>query len=243
MNIFSIVPFAAAMLSALSITPQSATASDLTLKKGQYLTIVLPETNPAGNDVRKSYYSKAFPLGTKFGLKREMGLNVDQALISDYSPSAALFFSYPNKQSEAKLAKHPKWAGIKAMRPEAWKEIKFYSAEIAEDLDIHFDPNKSYTLVVAWLNPDNPNDYDRYLDGIKESVNAVGGRFIYKMKNPSFEANASSDAPGQLTFVEWDTLDGFSKVRQNADYKKYTQYRQSGTKKLEFYRLSAPTKS
>ncbi|UTW59575.1 DUF1330 domain-containing protein [Kordiimonas sp. SCSIO 12603] len=215
-------------------------APALHLEKGQYLTVVLPETNPAKNMLREAYYSAAFPLAEKYGLKREAGLKVEQKIISDYSPSAALFFSYPDQASERKLTNEAMWPEIVKLRKEAWKEIKFYSATIEQDLNITFDPEKSYTLVVAWTNPEHPNDYFRYLDAIKQVVNEAGGRFIYKMQTPKYEANTKGEAPAQLTFVEWDTPDAFAQLSRNPDYKKHVPLRESGIQKLEFYRLTTP---
>lgn len=224
---------------AMSVSPAPV---NLKLSKGQYLSIVLPEAKPGASEKRNNYYKTAFPLGEKYGLKREMTLIVDNVIISDYTPSAAIFYSFPDKLAEASFSHNPKWPPIKALRSEAWEELKIYSSELQEDVNINFNPDKSYTLVVAWLDPRNPDDYKRYLDGITDVVSAAGGRFIYIMKHPTYEAQGSLLAPGQLTFVEWDTLDGFATVRASEAYKAATPYFASGTRKVEFYRLSVPEK-
>lgn len=218
--------------------PQSA---HLVLKKGQYLSVTLPEaeTTAEATQARQNYYKAAFPLGAKFGLKREAALAIDDVIISDYKPSSLIFFSYPDKQSEAGLAAHPEWPAIKASRPMIWKTLNIFSAEVEKDIAITFDPAKSYTLVVAWKKDDNATDYDKYLKGIEPAVERFGGKFIYKMRNPVSETNhPSAKAPSQLTFVEWDNLDGFSKVQTSDEYKASVPYFQSGVKKLEFYRMS-----
>ncbi len=213
----------------------------LDLKKYQYLSIVLPQAKPDATEARKAYYQQAFPLGSQFGLKREMALKIDHAIISDYRPSGAIFYSYPNKASETALSNHPKWPDIKAQRPKAWEELRIYSAEVHEDININFDPEKSYTLVVAWLNSEHPTDYATYLESIEPMLADAGGRFVYKMKQPIFEAHGSElPAPGQLTFVEWDTLEGFAELRRNEAYKSVSHYIASGTSAIEFYRLSVP---
>jgi len=218
------------------------TGSSLDLKKYQYLSIVLPQSRPEADAARQSYYDQAFPLGSRFGLKREAILKIDHTIISSYEPSGAIFYSYPNKASELALANHPSWPAIKAQRTEAWKELKIYSAEIQEDMLINFDPDKSYTLVIAWLNPEKPDDYAAYLESIEPLLAEVGGRFVYKMKKPAFEAHSANlVAPGQLTFVEWDTLDGFAALRREEAYKAVSHLIGSGTSAIEFYRLSVPT--
>lgn len=215
----------------------------LNLKKFQYLSVVLPQAKPNSEATRKSYYQQAFPLAAEYGLKQEMALQVDEAIISDYAPSAAIFFSYPNRNSELALSNHAEWPDIKKLRPQSWDELRIYSAEIEENVNIQFDPDKSYTLVIAWINPDNPDDYFTYLDKIEPTLNEVGGRFIYKMKAPQFEAHATTlGAPAQLTFVEWDTLEGFAELRRNENYKAVSHYFGSGTSNIEFYRMTVPSK-
>ena len=220
-----------------------AQAAQLVLEKGQYLSIIMPETRTSeeATKARQNYYKSAFPLGSQFGLNRETALKIDNAIISDYKPSAVIFFSYPDKQSEAGLAAHPKWPAIKATRPSIWKELNIFSSELTENLNITFDPTKSYTLVIAWKKDEDPEGYDKYLKGIEPAVERFGGKFIYKMFNPASETNTpSATAPSQLTFVEWDSLDGFAKVQASDEYKASVPYFQSGVKKLEFYRMSVP---
>lgn len=216
-------------------------ATQLNLKKGQYMSITLPEAKSSelATKARQTYYKTAFPLGSQFGLKREAALQIDNAIVSDYNPSSIIFFSYPSRQAEAGLAKHPRWPAIKATRPSIWKELNIFSAELTQDLKISFDPSKSYTLVIAWKKEDDPDGYDKYLKGIEPAVERFGGKFIYKMFNPASETNtASAPAPSQLTFVEWDSLDGFAKVQASDEYKASVPYFQSGVKKFEFYRMS-----
>ncbi len=245
---YLLISSAALLVPACGINAQSSeakpqSAQQLTLKKGQYLSVVMPDAKEGGDKIRGDYYQRAFPLGSQFGLEREIGLNVDDIIFSDFKPASLIFFSYPDPASERKLSNHADWPEIKAMRPKAWNELKVYSASLDNDLDLKFDPEKSYTLVVAWVNSDNPGDYARYLDGITPAVEAAGGRFIYKMHNPQYEAHGSSLlAPQQLTFVEWDTLDGFAKVRASPEYKEYSRYFASGITKVEFYRMSLPKK-
>ncbi len=218
----------------------------LTVAKGQYLSIIMPDpkSDADANTIRQSYYQQALPLGAKFGLKREVQIKVDNAVISDYKPSGLIFFSYPDQASEKQLTVQPEWPAIKALRPQVWNELRIYSAAVENDLDLNFDPAKYYTLVVAWTNPENPDDYQRYLTGIENEVRNAGGRFIYKMNNPKMEAHATDlKAPGQLTFVEWDAPGGFAKVQATADYKASVPYFQSGITKIEFYEMSVNGKA
>ncbi|WP_162558904.1 hypothetical protein [Sphingorhabdus sp. EL138] len=234
-----------ALLAQSSSSPESTAAnSRLTVAKGQYLSIIMPEAKSDSDAARQSYYRQALPLGQKFGLKREVQLKIDNRVISDYKPAGLIFFSYPDQASENQLANQPQWPAIKALRPGAWNELRIYSAAVENDLDLTFDPDKYYSLVVARTNPDKPEDYQRYLAGIEKAVHEAGGRFIYKMKNPKMEAHATSlNAPSQLTFVEWDAPNGFARVQQTEDYKASAPYFQSGVTNVEFYYMSVNGKS
>lgn len=204
----------------------------------------MPEEKTDGDAARQSYYREAFPLGQKFGLKREAQLKIDNTVVSDYKPTGLVFFSYPDQESEKQLMNQPGWPAIKAQRPEAWNELRIYSAAMQDDLDLSFDPAKYYSLVVAWTNPDKPEDYQRYLTGIERALHEAGGRFIYKMINPKMEAHATSlNAPSQLTFVEWDAPNGFAKVQKTEDYKASQPYFRSGVTNVEFYYMSVNGKS
>ncbi|WP_164115622.1 hypothetical protein [Sphingorhabdus sp. Alg239-R122] len=213
----------------------------LKFRKGQVLSFVAPEAREDGDAAREAYYSKAFPIAEKLGFSRKAVLRVQDKIISDYDPSGFILYSWPDAGALAAFEADSAWPAIKASRPDAWSELKIYTDELEEDLTLSFDPAKTYTVVVAWLNPGKEADYARYLDGITEAVNAAGGRFIYKMKDPVFESHASSPAaPQQLTFVEWDNVEGFSKVRQSDAYKQNQQYFASGVDHVEFYRLALP---
>lgn len=254
MALVSIFTLALTMPACSTMAQQSTSAAPsapkentrLTVAKGQYLSIIMPDakSDADANAIRQTYYQQALPLGASFGLKRETQMKVDKAVISDYKPSGLIFFSYPDQASEKQLTAQPNWPAIKALRPQVWNELRIYSAAIEKGLDLNFDPAKYYTLVVAWTNPENPDDYQRYLTGIENEVRNAGGRFIYKMHNPKMEAHATDlKAPSQLTFVEWDAPGGFPKVQATADYKASAPYFQSGLTKFEFYEMSVNGKT
>ena len=208
------------------------------MKRGEVIQIIAPEARADGNEARQAYYKTAFPIAEKLGYKKEGQLAVRQKVVSDYDPGGLLFYSWPNAAAAKAFANHPGWPALKAERPKAWNELKIYTSELDEDLRLTFDPAKFYTVVIAWGNPENPDDYERYLSGIEPAVKRSGGRFIYKMRNPEFEAHASSpEAPVQLTFVEWDDPAGFAAVQSSEEYLASRQYFSTGLTRFEFYWL------
>lgn len=208
------------------------------MERGQVLQLIAPQSRPDGEAARKAYYDYALPRAGELGFRRHGQLNVRQKVISDFDPGAFIFFSWPDQASLDAFSSQPDWNAVKASRPEGWDELKIYTIELTQDLSLQFDPEKHYTVVVAWLDQDGASDYDRYLDGIEPAMQRAGGRFIYKMRSPMLEAhNSAPEAPGQITLVEWNSSDGFAKVQQSQEYLDHRQYFASGVDRFEFYWL------
>jgi uncharacterized protein (DUF1330 family) len=212
---------------------------NMALNKGQMFSVIAPIMKEDGESARNQYYSKVLPLGTKLGLKREGQIKVTDTVVGDFNAGALVFFSWPDVNAENKLYAHDEWAAMKALRPKGWEELRIYSAPIEQDTLLRFRADKHYTLAIAWTNSDNPDNYTQYLDAVGVKLKNFGGRFIYKMYNPRFEAHATDlSAPNQLTFVEWDSADGLSRFRQSPDIKAQSTLFKTGLNRFEFYRLA-----
>ncbi len=208
----------------------------LNFKKGQILsfTVIENKKGEAATTARNNYYKTAFPLASQFGLSRDMGFDVVAVPVGDFKPQAVALFSWPSAEAERNFNAHPDWPAIKATRPDAWDELRIYNDVLKNDMSLSFDASKTYTLAAAWINPEHPNDYEKYLSGIQSTVTESGGRFIYKMYNPAFEAHAAPQgAPDRVLLVEWDTPDGLQKLVSSTGYKANTKYLSSGTKLFE----------
>ncbi len=211
------------------------------LKSGQVLQVIASQIRPDGGAARRTYAQTAFPIASSFGFAPLGTLAVKRKVVSDFEPEAFSFFSWPSEEAVQSFDSHPDWPAIKATRPDAWSELKVYTDTLEEDLSLRFRADKYYTVVAAWFNPENPGDYDRYLSGIESAVERAGGRFIYKMREPSFEAHASAlTSPGQITFVEWDKPDSFAEAQKSDEYLANRQYFASGLERFEFYWLGLP---
>ena len=210
----------------------------LELKQGQVLQLVVPEESDEGRAARQTYYQNAFPIAERLGYRNEGMLGIRQTVRSDYDPSVFVFFSWPGGDAVQGYRSNPRFTEFKDLRREAWRELKIYDAEIDEDLKLVFDPAKHYSALFAWLDPETRADYTRYLEGIEPAVKRSGGRFIYKMYDPYMQAlNDPSNGPGQITFVEWETEDGFAKVQQSPEYREHQSQFASSVLKFEFYWL------
>ncbi|MBV7266542.1 DUF1330 domain-containing protein [Erythrobacter ani] len=211
------------------------------LDKGDVLQVIAPQSREDGASTREAYYRQTIPAAEALGFQRHGQLNVRQKVISDWDPGAFIFFSWPDQPSLTAFEARPEWPSVLATRSNGWEELRIFSLELKQDLELQFDPEKHYTVVVAWLNSDGNADYDRYLDGIEPAMARAGGRFVHKLRGPSMEAlDAPPGAPGQITFVEWDSTDGFAQVQQSPEYRAHQQYFASGVERFEFYWLETP---
>ncbi|MBY6129397.1 hypothetical protein KUW15_11775 [Qipengyuania aquimaris] len=221
---------------AASASPSAPEAVSFSLKRGEVLQIIASDNREDGRQARLDYFTKVLPLAQTEGYRRLAQLNVRESVISETKPDAFSFFAWPSEAAEKRFSQNPDWPEYRQARPEGWDELAIYTATLSEDLSLTFSPNKYYTVVVAWPDPETGADYSRYLEGIEPAVTRAGGRFIAKIYNPRFEAHASpEEAPGQLTFVEWDSLDGFQKVQKMPEYLAHRDYFASGLNRFEFH--------
>ncbi|MBB6521221.1 hypothetical protein [Pseudoteredinibacter isoporae] len=228
---------------------KAAEALHMSFAKGQVFSVIIPVANntPDGKAARKRYFDASFPLASQLGLKREGQIKIKGSSAKNFKPKVMAFYSWPNQASENQLSARPEWPEIKSLRPKAWDALNIYSKELEKDLILNFTPGKHYSLAMAWVNEKNPNDYYQYLNNIKPAVKAAGGRFIYKMNAPAYEAhgihkkapnNSQSAAPSQLTFVEWDNENGLKAFRASEHYKQNAHLIRSGTHQFRFFRMS-----
>jgi len=210
----------------------------------QMLQLIAPLTdisknNEEGVKLRNQYYQTAIPLAQQYGFKNLGQLIVTETIVGDFRPGAYVIGSWPSLKTFDEFANLPEWATLKALRVEAWDELKLFNAEIKAPLSLSFREDKFYTVVFAWNNPQHPNNYSAYLEGIEPALNRVGGRFMLKIKQPTMESHDSNAVPpNQITFVEWNTKNGFATLQQQEGYKRFIALRDSGLQKIEFHRLA-----
>ena len=230
-------------LSSAENAPEASAPAGVTLsfEKGQLLTLsaAINKEGEAAAAKRTEYFQRAFSKAEPLGMQRGPSFRVVETVRGDFSPRGLGLFSWPSAEAEEGLTSDPEWAEIKGLRPEAWDRLRLYSVELEEDLDITFDPNKFYTVAVAWQNPDAPDAYDVYLDGIEPTLTELGARYIYKMRAPRFEQVATpGPTPGQVTFVEWDTEDGLNALQDSEGFLAYYPSFRAGVTRFELHRIA-----
>ncbi len=185
------------------------------------------------------FYSEALPLAAQYGFKRQADLRVTAVNVGDFKPKGFIMTSWPNEATFANFQTDPKWPEYKAIRPDIWHDIRYYRDVQENGLQLKLRADKYYTLAIAYLNPENPEDYQTYLSNLEGDVTANGGKFILKMKAPTLESLSGEPTPDQLTFIEWNDAEGVDKLLGSAAYKANSHYARSGTTKFAFYRLEA----
>lgn len=212
----------------------------ISYKKGELISLIsiVSKEGDAAKKAVANYYATAFPLGETHGLIRKGQLKVKAVPVGAHKSEGVVFYSWPSKAAEDAFSAEPAWPAIKAARPEAWTELRIYTDEVKDDITFTFHADKTYTLAMAWINPENPTDYDRYMEGIKDAVAESGGRFVYKMFDPKFEShNITDGGPGQVTLVEWDTPRGLQAFGKTDGFRANAAYLTSGVTRFEILAL------
>lgn len=229
---------------ATAMTPATAQAVTLDLTAGQVLQMAMPKpkSGDAAKAARQAYYQTALPLAEDFGDERLGMLQVTDTVVGTPKPSGLIFYAFPDEASRDGFEAHPDWPQYKAQRPQGWDELMVYSTTMREDLTLKFDPNKHYTLAIAWTNPESPDDYARYLEGVETDFDRVGARFMYEFKDIGLETHqdATATGPTQMTLVEWDTHDGLMSLLRGDAYKANAENFSRGVTDIQLYRLGVP---
>lgn len=211
----------------------------LSFKKGQVLQLIAPVNLEGKESVRRHYYQTAIPLAESYGFANLGQLSVTQKIVGDFEPGAFVIGSWPSVKSFDDFAALPEWPELKQQRAQGWEELKLYNDQVEKDLELVFRQSKFYTVAFAWFNPENPNDYLKYLKSIEGIVNQMGGKFIHKMRSPTLEAhNSPKIAPDQITFVEWDSEDGLKNLLAHPEYEMFSGFFKSGISKFEMFRIA-----
>lgn len=237
----------ALVLSAGCSGTKGAEAAANTLKvsvaEGQLMSIisVLPRGDDASATARRNYLASSSGLATRYGLKPLGNLTVSGVVAGEFAPRAVVFYSWPSAAAERQFEDDPDWPPIKARRADGWDDLRIHDQVEPSDVTLQFSSAKFYTMATAWINPDKPEDYDRYLANIEPAVGTAGGRFIYQMVDPAFASmDAGTPTPGRVTFVEWNSPKGLDAFLKSDGYARNASLVRSGTTRFEVIGLSVP---
>ena len=164
---------------------------------------------------------------------------VRSTVLGEFEPQDVQLHVWPSRDAADAYQAYDRRAVLDRFAEQGWTGRRVYTAVLDDDLDLTLDPDKFYTLALAWLDPEHPDDYARYLDLAAENFAAIGARFVYKMYAPDADQTGETlDAPDQITLAEWDSVDSLRALRSLPQYQTAAPYLASGTRHFEFYALN-----
>ena len=218
------------------LTPD-ARAPQTRLEAGSVLSYTLAAPSETGVQARNGFAQ----FDAMAAAQRASGprFDVRSTILGDFEPDSVQMHVWPSQQAADAYGAYERRPLLESFASQGWTGRRIYSAVLEDDLDLTLDPDKFYTLALAWFDPENPTDYARYLDMVAGDLAAVGGRFVYKMYNPDAHLTGETlDAPDQITLAEWDSIESLRALRSLPQYQAAAPYLDSGTRYFEFYSLT-----
>lgn len=222
------------------LTPDER-APQTRLEAGSVLSYTLAAPSDTGVQARNGFAQ----FDAMAAAERAAGprFDVRSTILGDFEPDSVQMHVWPSQEAADTYEAYDRRPLLESFASQGWTGRRVYSAVLDNDLELTLDPDKFYTLALAWFDPENPTDYARYLDMVAEDLAAVGGRFVYKMYNPGAHLTGETlDAPDQITLAEWDSIESLRALRSLPQYQAAAPYLDSGTRYFEFHALSlSPT--
>lgn len=240
----------AAMLALIGCTATTGTGTPLqqaqisaaeqtrtvTLRKGEVLQLYTEDRNADALQAREALLEATAPLASRYGLKAAVEFAVRATAAGEFKPNSVSLHTAPSLEALTQLSSSADWQAVQPARAAAYNDMKTYSDVVEDNVTLTFDPAKLYTVGIFWVNHENPGDLEFYLDGLKPTVEELGGRFIYYMNDPAISAiSTSQPAPGRVIFIEWSDPANLSKLSTMPRYQELQRYRISGTTEFEFH--------
>lgn len=218
------------------LTPD-ARAPQTRLTAGSVLSYTLAAPSETGVQARNGFAQ----FDAMAAAERAVGprFEVRSTVLGAFEPDSVQMHVWPSQQAADAYEAYERRPLLERFATQGWTGRRVYSAVLENDLDLTLDPDKFYTLALAWFDPEHPGDYARYLDSVAEDFDTVGARFVYKMYTPqAHHTGEALDAPDQITLAEWDSLESLRALRSLPQYQAAAPYLDSGTRYFEFYALN-----
>ena len=220
--------------------PEGAVA-EMAFPAGTVVRIAL-EDERLGRRARESrdlYADQVVPFLEANGLRDAVRFDVDDALYTRDTPSTVRISALRDTAVLERLEAHRDWPDVVRHHADGWSGADVFTTELDAPLELRFDPEKFYTLAIAWADPDHPGDYNRYLDGVAEDFERVGARFVHKFRDLDYATRQGGAGvpPLQITLVEWDRADGLAALLSGSRYREHRPLFDRGVSEFRFYRL------
>ena len=206
---------------------------------GEVIQLIAPISDPDKKSLRSTYFKNNTSVAREYGYQSDGILIVTETLVGDFKPDVLVVSHWPSLIAQKTFQSLPLWDDAKALRRQAWEELKLFDHQLTEPLTLSFDPEKSYTVAFAWTDPSQPSDYYDYMNALPPLLEKIGGRFMHKINDVTMSShNPDAIAPQQITFVEWDSPEGVEKLQAMPEFAEISGKLRSGTTRFELHRIA-----
>ncbi len=208
------------------------------LKPGERLTFVLSENRPGGEEVAKTYFSKAFPLAQEAGMRELTTFKVEKNLTGDAKPEGSGLYLWPSKAAADKTRNNPDYLkNFKPLRSQAWKQLQAVDMDITKPMSINLDKTKTYTAALVWIK--DQAAYDRYFAGLQPVRDKLGVKTIVKLPGVRYDKLTEGEItpPNWVVILEWATPQGPEAYAKTPEFQAQFANYQKGVSKIEWFQL------
>jgi uncharacterized protein (DUF1330 family) len=208
------------------------------LKPGERLTFVLSESKPGGEEVVKTYFSKAFPLAQEAGMRELTTFKVEKNLMGDAKPEGSGLYLWPSKAAAEKTRNNPDYLkNFKPLRSQAWKQLQAVDMDITKAMSINLDKTKTYTAALVWIK--DQAAYDRYFEGTKALRERMGVKTIVKLPGVRYDKLTEGEItpPNWVVILEWASAKDVAAYGQTPEFQAHFASYQQGVSKIEWFQL------
>lgn len=153
-------------------------------------------------EINERYFSKAFPLAQKYGLKKLITFKIDK---TEHGPDQAKqwgFFEWPSQEKYEAFQKDPDYQKLRPIRDSLMSSLKLTLLKAKETKTVKIEANKRYEVFGAWLNRHNAKHLGEYFKVAGPFVQSRGANFPV-----DFEIVGSPEnyyfKPHKFGFVAW----------------------------------------
>lgn len=228
------------LLSVLFASPAIANENEEVLSvhfnPGAVMQLIAPVTEAEKRPLRDKYFELGAKTAREHGYTQNGVLVVEKTLMGRFSPNVFVVSQWSSLKAQKSFQALPLFNDVKSLRREAWVALKLFDYEVLKPTTLTFSNNKTYTVSLAWVNPQSPNDYYAYIDYLTESLSEVGAKVISKTQNITLsDHNPYAVAPQQILIIEWDDATRFEQFLLSPEYNEKLNALRKGTVEFEFH--------
>ncbi len=209
--------------------------------KGELLQLV-SATYVKGKDKELGeYFQKTFPLATGYGYTPLVQFHVTDVLSGTYHPEGFIgLYKWPSTAAQEQFGRDPRWAPIKATRPEVFRELRVHTIALEEDLAMTFEDDHVYEIQVLWLAKNNADAYNQYVKAMNATLDKLGGRAIARLNVGMYESlQPWPHQPDHIVILEWPNTEARAAYLNSAAYQQYQPLLYSGVANTESFLTQA----